>query len=75
MRVNRHSLTIVGVVPAEFRGTSPVMQYDFWAPVTMAVTLGSLPESAFSDRAYRGMLDAICRRRAASRSRRPAPKR
>ena len=64
MRVNRHSLTIVGVVPAEFRGTSPVMQYDFWAPVTMAVTLGSLPESAFSDRGYRGMLDAICRRRA-----------
>ena len=64
MRVNRHSLTIVGVVPAEFRGTSPVMQYDFWAPVTMAVTLGSLPESAFSERGYRGMLDAICRRRA-----------
>ena len=64
MRVNRQSLTIVGVVPAEFRGTSPVMQYDLWAPVTMGVTLGSLPETAFSDRGYRGMLDAICRRRA-----------
>jgi predicted permease len=64
MRVNRHSLTIVGVVPAEFRGTSPVMQFDFWAPVTMAVALGSLPESAFSDRGYRGMLNTICRRRA-----------
>jgi predicted permease len=64
MRVNRHSLTIVGVAPAEFRGTSPVMEYDFWAPVTMAVALGSLPESAFSDRGYRGMLDAICRRHA-----------
>ena len=40
MRVNRHSLTIAGVVPAEFRGTSPVMQYDFWVPVTMAAVSG-----------------------------------
>jgi predicted permease len=63
MRVNRHALTIVGVVPSEFRGTSPVMEFDFWAPVTMGVALGSLPDAAFSDRAYRGMLNAICRRR------------
>jgi hypothetical protein len=62
MRVNRHSLTIVGVVPTDFRGTSPVMQFDFWAPLTMGVTLGSLPDAAFSERGYRGMLDAICRR-------------
>jgi hypothetical protein len=55
MRVNRHSLTIVGVVPEEFRGTSPVMQYDFWAPVTMGATLGSLPESTFRERGERGM--------------------
>jgi predicted permease len=38
------------------------MQFDFWAPLTMAVTLGSLPDAAFSERGYRGMLDAICRR-------------
>jgi predicted permease len=63
MRVNRHALTIVGVVPARFRGTSPVMQFDFWVPVTMGVTLGSLPDTAFSERGARGMLDAICRRR------------
>jgi predicted permease len=63
MQINRHALTIVGVVPAEFRGSAPAMQYDFWAPVTMGVTLGSLPEAAFSDRGYRGMLSAICRRR------------
>lgn len=64
MRVNRHSLTIVGVAPAGFRGTSPVMQYDIWVPVTMAATLGSLPDSTFRNRDERGMLEAICRRRA-----------
>ncbi len=63
MRVNRHPLTIAGVVPAEFRGTSPVMQYDFWVPMTMAAVLGELPESTFSDRGERGMLDAMCRLR------------
>jgi predicted permease len=64
MRLNRHSLTIAGVVPAEFRGTGPVMQYDFWVPVTMAAVLGELPDSTFRERGERGMLDAICRLRA-----------
>jgi len=64
MRVNRHSLTIAGVAPAEFRGSSPVMQYDLWAPVTMGPTLGLLPESSFRERGDRGMLSTICRRRA-----------
>jgi predicted permease len=63
MRLNRHALTIVGVAPAEFRGSTPAMQYDLWVPVTMGATLGSLPESAFSERGYRGMFSAICRRR------------
>ena len=63
VRVNRHTLTIAGVVPAEFRGSSPVMVYDFWTPITMAVALGELAESTFSDRGDRGMLSAICRRR------------
>ena len=64
MKVNRHSLTIAGVVPAEFRGTSPVMQHDFWVPVTMAAVLGELPDSTFRERGDRGMLDAMCRLRA-----------
>jgi predicted permease len=64
MRVNRHWLTIVGVVPGEFRGTGPVMQYDFWVPVTMAAVLGELPDSTFRERGERGMLDAMCRLRA-----------
>ena len=64
MKVNRHWLTIAGVVPAEFRGTSPVMQHDFWVPVTMAAVLGELPDSTFRERGERGMLDAMCRLRA-----------
>jgi predicted permease len=63
IRVNRRPLTIVGVAPVEFRGTSPVMQHDLWVPVTMGVVLGSLPETAFRERDSRGMLEAICRRR------------
>jgi len=61
MRVNRHSLTIAGVAPAEFRGSSAVLQFDFWVPATMGATLGLLPESAFRERDDR-MFNAICRR-------------
>jgi predicted permease len=64
IRVNRHPLTIVGVAPEGFRGASPVMNHDIWVPITMAVTLGSLPEATFRDRDNRGMLEAICRLRA-----------
>jgi predicted permease len=64
VRVNRHSLTVTGVVPAGFRGSSPVMQLDLWIPVTMGAALGSLPPSTFSDRDDRGMLNTIGRLRA-----------
>ena len=33
--LNRHSFTIVGVVPARFRGTMSGLCCDFWAPLTM----------------------------------------
>jgi predicted permease len=63
VRVNRHALTIAGVAPEEFRGSSPVMEYDLWVPVTMGPALGQLSESTFQDRGERGPLAAICRRR------------
>ncbi|HEY2017162.1 MAG TPA: ABC transporter permease [Bryobacteraceae bacterium] len=63
IRVNRHSLTVAGVVPDEFRGTSPIMQYDLWVPVTMGATLGLTQDSMFRERGYRGMLSAIGRLR------------
>lgn len=33
--LNRSSFTIVGVVPAEFRGTMSGLNCDFWAPLSM----------------------------------------
>jgi predicted permease len=33
--LNRQSFTIVGVVPAEFRGTMGALRFDFWAPLVM----------------------------------------
>ena len=35
LRVNRTSLTIIGVAPAGFHGTSTGLDYDFWVPLTM----------------------------------------
>ncbi len=35
VRLNEHSFTIIGVVPAAFRGTMSGLTADFWAPVTM----------------------------------------
>jgi predicted permease len=35
MELNRHSFTIVGVVPAAFKGTMSGLSCDFWAPVSM----------------------------------------
>jgi MacB-like periplasmic core domain len=36
IRLNRHELTIIGVAPPEFRGTTVGLVYDFWMPITMA---------------------------------------
>ncbi len=33
--LNRHSFTIIGVVPAAFRGTMTPSVFDFWAPLSM----------------------------------------
>ncbi|WP_221032490.1 ABC transporter permease [Actomonas aquatica] len=35
IELNQHPFTIVGVVPANFRGTMSGLTADFWAPVTM----------------------------------------
>jgi len=63
VRVNRQMLTIAGVVPKEFRGSSPVLHYDIWVPMTMGVTLGSMSERTFTQRGQRGGLTAIGRLR------------
>jgi predicted permease len=35
VELNRHSFTVVGVVPAAFKGTMSGLSCDFWAPVSM----------------------------------------
>jgi len=41
IRLNRHELTIVGVAPREFHGTTAGVVYDVWIPVTMATAMGT----------------------------------
>jgi predicted permease len=41
IRVNRHPLTIVGVAPRGFRGTTAGVVYDVWIPVVMATAMGT----------------------------------
>jgi predicted permease len=41
IRLNRHELTIVGVAPPEFRGTTVGLVYDVWMPITMATAMGT----------------------------------
>ena len=35
LRVNRTPLTVIGVAPENFHGTSTGLDYDFWVPLTM----------------------------------------
>jgi predicted permease len=41
IRLNRHELTIIGVAPPEFRGTTVGLVYDVWMPITMAPEMGT----------------------------------
>jgi len=37
IRVNRHDLTLIGIVPSSFRGTVNGLTYDLWTPISMGV--------------------------------------
>ncbi len=41
--LNRHAFTVIGVVPAEFRGTMTGLACEFWAPVSMVAEVASWP--------------------------------
>lgn len=41
LRVNRQNLTVIGVAPPDFAGTTPGLSYDLWAPVNMAKAMGT----------------------------------
>lgn len=63
VRVNRHELTIMGVVPAAFHGTAPAMLLDLWVPAPMGVELGLLDKDALRDRDDRDFNSIIARQR------------
>ena len=54
LRVNRHTLTVVGVAPPEFNGTLPGLAFDIWIPATMAPALGVYEEASFRTRDREG---------------------
>lgn len=41
IRLNRRQLTIIGVAPQQFRGSTVGLVYDVWMPVTMAAEMGT----------------------------------
>jgi len=52
IRLNRHQLTVIGVAPPNFRGTTVGLVYDVWMPITMASEMGAGPTLS-----YRGCRD------------------
>jgi predicted permease len=57
VEVNRHPFTIVGVVPAAFRGTMIGLAFDFWAPVSMLNEVGNWSHDFLTARNARGLHD------------------
>jgi predicted permease len=45
--VNRHPLTIVGMVPSEFHGTMPGLVFEMWVPLMMTPQLTDAKDGAF----------------------------
>ncbi len=41
IRLNRHQLTIIGIAPPDFRGSTVGLVYDVWMPITMAEEMGT----------------------------------
>jgi predicted permease len=55
LRVNRQSLTIIGVAPPEFRGSTPGLAFEVWVPLMMAPQLNTMPEWMLRDRHTRNL--------------------
>ena len=61
IRLNRHELTIIGVAPPNFRGTTVGLVYDVWMPIAMAGEMGTGP--VFTYRGCRDLTSTIVRLR------------
>jgi predicted permease len=53
IRVNRQQLTIVGVAPADFRGSISGLSFELWVPVVMAPQLNAMPDWMLTERKAR----------------------
>jgi len=62
IRLNRHQLTIIGVAPPDFRGSTVGLVYDVWMPITMAGEMGTGP--VFTYRGCRDLTSTIVRLKA-----------
>jgi predicted permease len=51
--LNRQRLTIIGIAPAEFRGSLPGLTLSIWAPLTMGTRFNIFSEGALDDRGKR----------------------
>jgi predicted permease len=60
--LNHQPLTVIGIVPAEFRGSLPGLTLSIWAPLTMAERFNTASAGALEDRGKRYFL-AVARRK------------
>jgi putative ABC transport system permease protein len=60
IRLNRHQLTIIGVAPPDFRGSTVGLVYDVWMPITMAGEMGT-GEGTLNYRGCRDLTSTIVR--------------
>lgn len=62
IHLNRHELTIIGVAPPEFHGSTVGLIYDVWMPITMATAMGT-GNGTLHYRATRDLTSTIARLR------------
>jgi predicted permease len=55
LRVNRRNLTVIGVMPARFRGAMGAGPCAVWVPFSMSAQLGTMEKESFSDPALRNL--------------------
>jgi predicted permease len=57
--LNRHRFTIIGVVPAVFRGSVSPSTFDAWAPASMIWEVRNQSTGFLTERAWRGWLNLV----------------
>ena len=50
IRLDRQTLTVIGVAPANFHGSMPGLTLEVWVPATMGAQLNAIPDWMLEDR-------------------------